>query len=260
MAVARTIVVIPTYMEADNIVRVLERVRASVPDAHVLVVDDGSPDGTAAIAESTAVRLGGIDVLCRAAKTGLGSAYRDGFAWALARGFDVIVEMDADLSHDPAELPSLLRAVAHGADLAIGSRYVPGGSIPSWPWHRRLLSSAGNRYAAAMLRLSLHDLTSGYRAYRASLLSQVLTDDIAADGYGFQIEMAWRMARAGGVVREVPITFVDRTLGSSKLSRGVVVEALLLVSLAGLRVRLGRPDAALAPRRRGVRPVTAARA
>ena len=229
--------IIPTYQESENIAAVLAGVRQSAPSAHVLVVDDGSPDGTAALAESVGHRLGQIHVLRRQSKAGLGAAYRAGFEWALERGYDVLVEMDADMSHDPKELPRLLDAVAAGADLAIGSRYVPGGVIPDWPMRRRLLSSVGNRYAAAMLRLSLRDLTSGFRAYRASALRQALVEQSRADGYGFQIEMAWRVSAVGGVVREVPITFVDRTLGASKLSRSVVTEALLLVSVSGLQLR-----------------------
>ena len=160
----RALVVLPTYDEASNIVEVLERLRAAVPEATVLVVDDASPDGTADLVESVAERLGPVSVMRRPAKSGLGSAYRDGFRQGLQEGFDVLVEMDSDLSHDPAALPSLLAAAADGAALALGSRYIPGGSIPDWSWHRRALSRWGNRYAAAVLGIDVNDATSGYRA------------------------------------------------------------------------------------------------
>ncbi len=233
----RTLVVLPTYQEAQNIAEVLRRVRAAVPSAHVLVVDDSSPDGTAGVAEATAGELGGIDVVVRPGKAGLGSAYRAGFAEGVARGYQVLVEMDSDLSHDPAALPSLLRALEEGADLAIGSRYVPGGSIPRWSRCRRSLSRYGNRYAAAVLGLDVADSTSGYRAYRAAAISAVDLRSVRADGYGFQIEMAYRVACRGGRIAEVPIRFHDRTRGSSKMSATIVAEALVLVTWWGVRDR-----------------------
>jgi dolichol-phosphate mannosyltransferase len=233
-----TLVVLPTYDECDNIEGVLRRVRAVVPDAHILVVDDNSPDGTADLAEDVARELGGITVLRRAAPTGLGSAYRDGFRWGLARGYEVLVEMDSDLSHDPATLPSLLRAVDAGADLVIGSRYVPGGVAADWPWARRAISRTGCRYAQLMLRLPTRDATSGFRAYRASALRAVDLDTVRANGYGFQVEMAYRVANVGGEVCEVPIEFRDRTAGTSKMSLRIVVEALWLVTKGGVRDRL----------------------
>src|SRR5437868_6243309 len=192
-AVVQTLIVLPTYQEAANIADVLRRVRAAVPEAHVLVVDDGSPDGTAELADDVARELGGISVLRRPAPTGLGSAYRDGFRWGLERGYDVLVEMDADLSHDPAVLPVLLRRVDDGADLVIGSRYVPGGVAADWPWARRAISRTGCRYAQVMLRLPTRDATSGFRAYRAGALRAVDLDTIRANGYGFQVEMAYRV-------------------------------------------------------------------
>ncbi|MDZ7673469.1 MAG: polyprenol monophosphomannose synthase [Acidimicrobiales bacterium] len=242
----RPLVVIPTYDEVDNIVEAIERVRAAVPDASVLVVDDNSPDGTADLVDDLADDLAdeqpaatsAIDVLRRPDKDGLGSAYRAGFAWGLARGHDVLVQMDADLSHDPAALPSLLRAVDDGADLAIGSRYVPGGSIPDWAWHRKALSRWGNRYASAMLRLSVADATAGYRAYRASLLELLDLPSVRADGYGFQIEMTYRSANRGARIVEVPIAFTDRTKGSSKMSSTIIVEALALVTWWGVGERM----------------------
>jgi dolichol-phosphate mannosyltransferase len=242
----RCLLVLPTYQEATNVAAVLRRVRAAVPATAVLVVDDGSPDGTAAIAEAVAGELGDIEVMRRDRKSGLGSAYRDGFRWGLERGCDVIIEMDADLSHDPADLPRLIAAVEDGADLAIGARYIPGGSIPEWSWHRRLLSRQGNRYAAWALRLPINDATSGFRAYRASILAKIDLASVRADGYGFQVEMAYQVAGLGGVIVELPIQFSERALGRSKMSSRIVVEALFLVTWWGLRDRLG-------PRRRDLR-------
>jgi dolichol-phosphate mannosyltransferase len=233
-----TLVVLPTYDERDNIEQVLRRVRAAVPDAHVLVVDDASPDGTGDLAEAVARDLGGISVLRRPAPTGLGSAYRDGFRWGLERGYDVLVEMDADLSHDPAVLPVLLRKIDDGADLVIGSRYVPGGISADWSLARRAISRIGCRYAQLMLRLPTRDATSGYRAYRAAALRSVDLDTVRANGYGFQVEMAYRVLRVGGAIEEVPIEFRDRTAGTSKMSLKIVVEALVLVTRWGVRDRL----------------------
>jgi len=234
----RVLVVLPTYQEADNIAIVLRRLRADGGGVDVLVVDDASPDGTAEKAERLAAELGHVEVLRRSGKLGLGSAYRLGFAWGLEHGYDVLMEMDADLSHDPAAVPSLVAAVAQGADAAIGSRYVPGGSIPDWSWHRRLLSRWGNVYAARMLRLPVHDATSGFRAYRAPVLAAMDLDAVRADGYGFQIEMTMRADRAGARFHEVPISFTDRTVGTSKMSSRIIVEALALVTLWGVRDRL----------------------
>jgi glycosyltransferase involved in cell wall biosynthesis len=232
---SRVLVVVPTYQEAQSIETLLWRVRRAVPDATVLVVDDGSPDGTADIAEAT-----GAEVMRRPAKGGLGAAYRTGFAWGLDHGFDVLVEIDADLSHDPAALPSLLAAVDEGAGLAIGSRYVAGGEIPAWPLRRRLLSRWGNRYAGAMLRLPVRDATAGFRAYRADVLRTIDVETVRADGYGFQIEMAYRVVQAGGSIAEVPITFRDRTRGTSKMSGRIILEAMALVTRWGLRDRYVR--------------------
>jgi dolichol-phosphate mannosyltransferase len=231
------LVVIPTYNEAENIDRVLRAVRTSLADAGILIVDDGSPDGTADLAEKLGEELGGIDVLRRASKSGLGSAYRAGFAWGLERGWDAFVEMDADLQHDPAALPTLLGPIADGVDLVVGSRYVPGGSIPNWRWYRRLLSQGGNIYAAALLGLGIKDSTSGFRAYSARILRLVDLNVVRAEGYGFQIEMVRQVLDHGGRVVEVPIRFVDRVEGESKMSMHIVVEALGLVTWwAALRV------------------------
>lgn len=226
----RTLVVVPTYCEADNIVEVLDRIRAAVPQADVLVVDDGSPDGTAELALAFGGTYGGVAVLHRSAKSGLGAAYRAGFEAGLAGGYDVLVEMDADLSHDPASLPELLAAIAAGADVAIGSRYVEGGRIPDWPLHRRMLSRNANRYAAAMLGLDVGDATSGYRAYRAEVLARIDVGTSRADGYGFQVELTHRARRAGAVMVEVPIAFTDRVRGTSKMSTRIIIEAAVLVA------------------------------
>jgi glycosyltransferase involved in cell wall biosynthesis len=231
----RPLVILPTYNEAQNIPEVLQRLRAAVPDAEMLVVDDSSPDGTADLAEQAGKELGGVHVLRRPGKAGLGPAYVAGFHWALERGYDVVVQMDADLSHDPAAVPSLLAAVDTGADFAVGSRYVPGGSIPDWPWHRRALSRWGNRYARLMLGLFGHDATSGFRAVRAGLLKEAGVTELGADGYGFLIEELYSFKRAGAHGIEVPIVFRDRTRGASKMSSRIIVEALVLVTVWGMR-------------------------
>lgn len=241
--VVRALVVLPTYDEAANIEEVLRRLRDVSPSTSILVVDDASPDGTADIAEKVAEDIGGVEVMRRRAKSGLGSAYRDGFRKGLTTGHDVLVEMDSDLSHDPAALPTLLEGVEGGVDLMIGSRYVPGGSIPDWSWYRRALSKWGNRYAAGVLGMDVRDATSGYRAYSAEALARVDFHTVRADGYGFQIEMAYRVLATGGRLREVPISFVDRARGTSKMSGWIVAEALALVTWWGLRdrvLRIGR--------------------
>jgi dolichol-phosphate mannosyltransferase len=222
------LVVLPTYEEAENIVWVLETLRAAVPRADVLVVDDAGTDDTASVAEAAAARLGGISVLRRPAKAGLGTAHLTGFAVAREHGYGVVVEMDADRSHDPRALVALLAELDAGADLAIGSRYVPGGVIPRWAPHRRLLSGVGNRVASAAVGTHVSDLTSGFRAYRIEALEATDLAAVRSEGYGFQIEMAARVMNAGGKVVEVPITFRDRTRGTSKLSGRIVLEALML--------------------------------
>ena len=231
----RAAVVIPTYEEAGNVGVLLPLVRDALPEADVVVVDDGSPDGTADLAEKLGAELGGITVIRREGARGFGAAVRAGFTWALERGYDVVVGMDADLSHDPSALPALVQAVADGADLAVGSRYVPGGGIPKWPAHRRALSRFGNVYATRLLRLPVSDATSGYRAYRASALRAVDLDRVRANGYGFLIEMVYRVRRTGGRLAEVPIVFVDRERDGSKMSGRIVAEALVLVTLWGAR-------------------------
>ena len=236
----RTLVITPTYVEAENIDEFLRRARAALPSADILVVDDNSPDGTADIAEATADELGGIDVLRRPAKQGLGSAYRAGFAIGLDKGYEALVQIDADLSHDPAVLPNLLSEVESGVDLAIGSRYVPGGEIPHWPWFRRALSRYGNRYAALVLGTGVKDATSGYRVYRADTLKSIDYATTRAKGYGFQIETEYRVHVWGGRITEVPIVFTDRVRGYSKMTWFIFAEELLLVTWWGIRDRARR--------------------
>jgi dolichol-phosphate mannosyltransferase len=231
------LVVVPTYNEAQNVEPILDRLHAAVPTAHALVVDDGSPDGTGDLAEKRAATDTRVHVLRRTAKTGLGTAYIAGFRWAREHGYDVIVEMDADGSHAPEQLPDLLAALG-SADLVLGSRYVPGGKVIDWPVHRRLLSRAGNRYTRWALRLPLTDATGGYRAARGELIDQLPFDDVASQGYCFQVDWAWRAVRAGARVVEVPITFTERAFGRSKMSGSIVREALVRVTVWGLRDRL----------------------
>lgn len=217
-------IVVPTYDEADNVPILVARLSECLTGAHVLVVDDASPDGTADVA-----RRAGVEVLERTGKSGLGAAYRDGFANALARGARLVVQMDADLSHDPQYLPELLSAVMAGADASIGSRYVPGGGCVDWPPLRRFLSRWGNRYAAGMLGLAVNDATSGYRVYSADTLRGMDVASVLADGYGFQVEMTHRLVRSGGRVVEIPIVFRDRERGQSKLTYRIIGEAFRLV-------------------------------
>lgn len=232
----------PTYIEADNIEEFLRRARSAVPDADILVLDDNSPDGTADVAERIGAELGRIDVLRRPEKRGLGAAYRAGFAIGIARGYDLICQIDADLSHDPAVLPLLIEAVEGGADLAIGSRYVPGGAIPHWPRRRLALSKYGNMYARYMLRTGVRDTSAGFRVYRAELLQAIDFAQTRAKGYGFQLETTYRVARLGARIAEIPITFTDRVRGYSKMSSSVIVEEMALMTWWGIRDRLrGRP-------------------
>ncbi len=230
----RPLIVIPTYNESENIERMLQRIHECLPQAGVLVVDDGSPDGTADLVTAVAAELPDVHLLARAAKSGLGSAYRAGFAWGLERGYDAFVEIDADFSHDPAALPSLIAPLEEGFDVSIGSRYVEGGSIPNWAWHRHLLSRGGNLYASAVLGLGVADATAGYRAYSARILRRLGLGRIRAEGYGFQIEMTYRAKQCGAAITEVPISFVDREAGESKMSSFIVIEALGLVTWWGL--------------------------
>jgi dolichol-phosphate mannosyltransferase len=246
----RVLVNVPTYVEADNIEELLRRVRAAAPQVDVLVIDDNSPDGTADVAERVARELGHIDVLRRPAKKGLGNAYRAGFGIGIDRGYDLICQMDADLSHDPAALPDLIAAVEAGADLAIGSRYVPGGSVPHWPAHRRAASRYGNLYAGFMLGYAIRDSTSGYRVYRAKTLEGIEFQKTRANGYLFQIELAYRAWQWGGQTAEVPICFTDRVRGYSKMSFSVVAEEMVSVTWWGIRDRLSTKGRAARKRAR----------
>lgn len=234
----RALIVTPTYQEAENIGEFLRRVRDTAPDADILVVDDNSPDGTADLADQVGAELGRIDVLRRPKKIGLGDAYRAGFSVGIERGYDVLVQMDADLSHDPVALPRVFQEISNGADAVIGSRYVPGGSIPHWPWLRRALSKWGNRYTSFVLGIPIRDATSGYRAYRADMLKAVDYGSTRAKGYGFQMELAYRVRQQGGRIVEVPITFTDRVRGQSKLTLSVAIEELALVTWWGVRDRV----------------------
>jgi dolichol-phosphate mannosyltransferase len=229
--------VIPTYNEAENIGLIVPEVRSL--GISVLVVDDGSPDGTGKIADALTQADPGVSVLHRPRKQGLGRAYGDGFRHALATGAGVICQLDADFSHDPAELLSLLAAIEAGADAAIGSRYVPGGAVPGWPLHRLLLSRWGNAYARRVLGGGIHDMTSGFRAFTRDALTRLDAASCEASGYGFQVEMAWRMERLGMTVREVPITFRDRLRGESKMNWRIAVEAMYRVTEWAVRSRLG---------------------
>jgi dolichol-phosphate mannosyltransferase len=236
----RPLVIIPTYNEAENIERILGRIVECLPGTGVLVVDDGSPDGTGDLVKGAAVTLPDVHLLSRSEKSGLGSAYRAGFAWGLEHGYDAMIEMDADFSHDPAALPEILAPLVQGFDVSIGSRYIPGGSVPNWARHRHLLSRGGNRYASMVLGLGVSDSTAGFRAYSAGILRRMDLGRIRAEGYGFQIEMTYRAKQHGATITEVPIRFVDRAAGDSKMSSAIVVEALGLVTWWGLG-RITRP-------------------
>ena len=234
MSLGSVLVIIPTYNERDNLEIIAERLHAAVPDAHLLVVDDDSPDGTGRLADDLVARTDWVDVLHRTGKEGLGAAYVAGFGWAREHGYDVVVEMDADGSHAPEQLPRLLAALEH-ADLVLGSRWVDGGEVVNWPKSREILSRGGNAYTRRVLGLPLRDATGGYRAYRRSVLDTVLEQGVASQGYCFQVDLAWQIWKAGHRVVEVPITFVERERGESKMSRAIVVEALWRVTVWGFQ-------------------------
>ena len=229
-------IVVPTYEEAANLAWVVHRLRRAQPDVDVLVVDDESPDGTGAIADDLAAHDERVHVLHRSAKGGLGAAYLAGFEWALARGYDVVGEMDADGSHQPEQLHRLLDALAE-ADVVIGSRWVPGGSVVNWPVRRELLSRGGNRYVRLLLGISVRDATAGYRLFRRTALETIDLSQVRSTGYVFQTDLVWRALHHGLVVREVPIEFVERVLGDSKMSGAVAGESLVRITAWGLRER-----------------------
>jgi dolichol-phosphate mannosyltransferase len=250
-------VCVPTYNEADNVRPLVGRVLSVLDDAGidglVLVIDDSSPDGTGRIADEMAAAEPRVRVLHRAGKEGIGPAYRDGFRLALAEGADLVVEMDCDFSHDPAALPSLVAAARDDADLALGSRYVAGGGIEAWGLLRRAISRGGCLYAQAVLGVGIRDLTGGFKCFRREVLEAIPLDEVTAAGYGFQVEMTYRALLSGFRVREVPITFSDRSAGQSKMSKAIVLEAAVLVPrmrrrLGGRRVRRAGAERAGAAR------------
>lgn len=235
----KALVIIPTYNEAENITAIVGRVRKAVPDAHILVADDNSPDGTGKIADEIASSDDHVHVLHRKGKEGLGAAYLAGFSWGLERGYGVLIEMDADGSHQPEELPRLLTALK-GADLVLGSRWVPGGRVVNWPKSREFISRGGSLYSRVLLDVPIRDVTGGYRAFRRETLEGLGLDDVASQGYCFQVDLARRAVKAGYHVVEVPITFVEREHGDSKMSRDILVEALWRVTSWGVAERTGR--------------------
>ena len=229
-------VVVPTYNERENLEPLAAAILAALPEASLLVVDDASPDGTGKLADTIAARETRVAVLHRAGKEGLGVAYRDAFRWVLERpDARAIVQMDADFSHDPASLPRLLAPLMRDADLALGTRYMPGGDTVGWPWHRRLISRAGTVFARTVLLLPYRDLTGGFKAWRRELLDAIRLRETSGSGYGFQIETTWWAHRRGARIVQVPIVFRERVAGASKMTGGIVREALLLV----IRLRLG---------------------
>ncbi|WGH93725.1 polyprenol monophosphomannose synthase [Auritidibacter ignavus] len=232
----KVLTIIPTYNEAESLPGTLQRVRVANPEVDVLVVDDNSPDGTGEWADEQATQDSQLHVLHRTEKNGLGGAYLAGFAWGLERGYDVLVEMDADGSHQPEQLHRLLDAV-NQADLVIGSRRVPGGKMVNWPWYRKLISMGGSVYPRILLGLKLTDITAGYRAYRADTLRELDLGAVQSKGYGFQVDMTFRTALAGKRIVEVPITFVEREFGESKMSGNIITEALVNVTKWGVQAR-----------------------
>jgi dolichol-phosphate mannosyltransferase len=230
----RPVVVIPTFNERENIADLLRVLRATVPEAQLMVVDDQSPDGTGALADGVAAELGNITVIHRDGKPGLGAAYRHGFAVAAEQGFDVVVSMDSDFSHDPAVIPTMLRLIEGGADVVIGSRYTAGGGTQDWPLRRRLLSKWGNRYTGWLLGAKVRDCTAGFRAYRGDVLQRIDPASTAAEGYAFLTELTRRLARSGANIVETPILFKDREKGTSKMSARIIVESMLLVTGWGI--------------------------
>jgi dolichol-phosphate mannosyltransferase len=235
----RIVVIIPTYNEAENLPLIVQRVRTTVPTVDILVADDNSPDGTGDIADELAAADSCIKVMHRQGKEGLGAAYLAGFAWAIDNGYDAVVEMDADGSHQPEQLPRLLKAL-EDADLVLGSRWVPGGAVQNWPKSREFLSRGGSTYTRLALGIDVHDATGGYRAFRTSALQSLNLDQVESAGYCFQIDLAWRALQAGLSIREVPITFVEREIGESKMSQSIVLEALWRVTVWGAKHRYGQ--------------------
>lgn len=237
---AKALVIVPTYNERASLEATVSRLLAALPELDVLIVDDDSPDGTGVLADTIAAHVPRVHVLHRAQKRGLGAAYVAGFEWALVRDYETVIEFDADGSHQAEQLPALLEALTPETALVIGTRWMPGGAVHNWPWLRRFISRSATRYARLALRSQLRDITSGMRAYRASALRRVDFDQVSAHGYCFQIELAWLMEHSGLGVHEVPIDFIERTEGRSKMSFGIVAEALWLVTWWGLKVRFAK--------------------
>ena len=238
MAMTRSILVLPTCNEAENLRQFVDTVLQASPGIHVLVIDDDSPDGTGAIADDLCISNPGVRVIHRKHERGLGSAYRTGFRMVHGEPYDVVVTMDADFSHDPKEIPELIRLVESGSDVVVGSRYCVGGRIANWPWHRRLLSKWANKFTRAMLGVTASDCTSGYRAYSASALDLIETENVPGDGYVFLSQIIYRAGKAGLRISEHPITFKDRELGESKMNWKVIVESMMLVTIIGVKRRL----------------------
>jgi len=234
------LVIIPTYNELRNLPTIVERVRRSAPDVHILVADDNSPDGTGVLADAIAADDDHVHVLHRPGKQGLGAAYLHGFRWGIDNGYQVLVEMDADGSHPPEQLPAMLERIDAGADVVIGSRWVPGGTVVNWPRRRLVLSQGGNLYTRLALGIPIRDATAGYRAFRREALEKIHLDDVESQGYCFQVDLTWRAVQAGLRIEEVPITFVEREHGASKMSQAIVAEALWRVTQWGARRRLER--------------------
>ncbi|WP_354641974.1 polyprenol monophosphomannose synthase [Kitasatospora camelliae] len=235
----KVLVIIPTYNEAENVDRIVSRVRKAVPEVHVLVADDNSPDGTGELADKIAAEDDHVHVMHRKGKEGLGAAYLAGFRWGIDAGYDVLVEMDADGSHQPEELPRLLTAL-RTADLVLGSRWVPGGEVVNWPKSRLLISRGGSLYSRLMLNVPIRDVTGGYRAFRKETLLGLGMDEVASQGYCFQVDLAWRTVKAGFKVAEVPITFIEREFGASKMSKNILVEAMWRVAGWGVSSRVAK--------------------
>lgn len=243
------LVIVPTYNESENVEHILERIHLALPEVHVLVADDASPDGTGKLADVIAERDPRVHVLHRPGKAGLGAAYTAGFDWGLERGYDVLVEMDADGSHAPEQLPRMLDALEAGADVVLGSRWVPGGAVVNWPRRREALSRGGNLYARVALGIDLRDATGGYRAYRRDVLENIDYAAVSSQGYCFQVDLAWRVLLAGYRIVEVPITFAERERGESKMSGAIVREAFVRVTQWGVQRRVRRVREALSRRR-----------
>lgn len=239
LSARRVLVLVPTYNERESLPGAIERLRVAVPHADILVLDDNSPDGTGELADELAAADPHVRVMHRSEKAGLGAAYLAGFAWGLERGYELLVEIDADGSHPADVLPQMLD-VAEEADVVIGSRYVPGGAVQNWPWHRQLLSRGGNLYIKALLGMPVNDATAGFRVYRATTLHSIGLDSVSSTGYCFQADLTWRATRQGLRVAEVPITFVERELGESKMNPEVARESLIRITGWGLGHRAGQ--------------------